>query len=232
MRAKTAPARSRARPPRSEVWCWGNVATGGSPGRTALIVPTAIAQRETSLAGARSLGSGQFHHCAIHDTTSLEGILRCWGPNAFGALGEDASSTRDRSAIRDSDRAIVALTNQAVSVDGGAFHTCAFLTDGSPPTGDVFCWGLNAMGQLGALGSGPAVGSARPEPVYAVYRLGRLSARAFSVGDEHSCAIGNDEDLFCWGSNEFAQMGNPPDVSARTGGAILRERDAIRTTRR
>lgn len=78
---------------------------------------------------------------------------------------------------------------------GGA-HTCALKTDGS-----VWCWGDNALGQLG-----DGTTTARAAPVQ-VEALSGLSVVQLSGGAEHTCALTSGGELYCWGGNEDGQLG-------------------------
>jgi uncharacterized protein YjdB len=84
-----------------------------------------------------------------------------------------------------------ALTFDAVSAGGG--HTC-----GLSPTLEVFCWGQNDRGQLGA--SGPA--SATPRT-----RRGTTFA-AVSAGSAHTCGITSEGRIECWGSSADGRLGS------------------------
>ena len=90
-----------------------------------------------------------------------------------------------------------------MSLGGG--HSCATIVDNG-----MRCWGDNQRGQLGdaknvnspipvaptAWGSGPSgVG-------------GGKTILGFAAGDSHTCAISSDGRLFCWGGNNFGQLGN------------------------
>ena len=86
-----------------------------------------------------SLSLGTHHTCAL-----LEGgAIKCWGYNRFGQLGLGHGNTigdnEDLSSIE-----TINLGGQAVEITSGHYFSCARLT-----TGNVKCWGLNDLGQLG-----------------------------------------------------------------------------------
>ena len=77
----------------------------------------------------------------------------------------------------------------------GVFHACAIDT-----AGDLWCWGSNDHGQLGARTDSPGLQTGRP---------GRASPTitgwtAVSASSDHSCGIANDK-VYCWGRNEDHQ---------------------------
>jgi alpha-tubulin suppressor-like RCC1 family protein len=76
-------------------------------------------------------------------------------------------------------------------------------------TGDVKCWGDNTQGALGlgdtnARGDGPnEMGANLPK-----VDLGSgLTATALAAGNLFNCAILNTNQVKCWGSNNFGQLG-------------------------
>lgn len=85
----------------------------------------------------------------------------------------------------------------------GAQHTCA-LTDTS-----VFCWGANALSQLGMVG--PAV----PVPTRVALERPDLGVDAqLVVGDHQTCVVNSVGELLCWGDGTEGELG--PAVSAPT----------------
>jgi alpha-tubulin suppressor-like RCC1 family protein len=81
------------------------------------------------------------------------------------------------------------------AVSGGAEHTCGIHTDGT-----MWCWGRNDFGQLGT--SSNDVEDDVPT------RVGSASTwTAVSAGGLHTCALGSDFDLWCWGDNIDGQLG-------------------------
>jgi alpha-tubulin suppressor-like RCC1 family protein len=103
-------------------------------------------------------------------------------------------------------------------------NTCATLDDGT-----VHCWGSALKRQLGPAVSINTVGSA---PV--LVPLSKGAARA-EAGFSQSCAILQDGQLACWGSNQFGQLGNGTEVGSNptpslvqdTSGAPLSQVDAL-----
>lgn len=81
----------------------------------------------------------------------------------------------------------------------GAHHTCA-LADGN-----VSCWGLNDLGQLGV--STTLRSSAQPVPVDRSGVLAGKQVTALDAGARHTCAIA-DGAVYCWGSNMHGALGS------------------------
>ena len=85
---------------------------------------------------------------------------------------------------------------QSVLIAGGGNHTCALSGDGG-----VKCWGSNQSGQLG---NGTWTDSASPVAVASL----ASDIIAVAAGGRHSCALGADGSVRCWGDNDAGQLGN------------------------
>ena len=67
--------------------------------------------------------------------------------------------------------------------------------------GQLWCWGSNDSGQLGATGLGGS---------YVPIRMGaRADWVAVEAGTSHACAIAADRTLWCWGRADRGQSGEP-----------------------
>ena len=135
---------------------------------------------------------GVAHSCAA----LASGVVRCWGDNRDGQLG-DGSSRANSSAPTS-----VTGISDATEVRAGAHHTCALLS-----TGAVRCWGRNDHGQLG---DGTA-GDDSPVPVPVV---GISTAARLALGTSHSCALLLDGTAKCWGKGSDGQLGDGASASS------------------
>jgi alpha-tubulin suppressor-like RCC1 family protein len=125
------------------VKCWGlngfgqlgNDSSGTGPHPT----PVAV-MIDDVLSDVTAISSGGLHTCAL--TTA--GMVKCWGLNEFGQLGNDSSDTDPHptpvTVMSDGDDGVL---SGVTAIEAGINHTCA-LTD----TG-MKCWGKNSSGQLG-----------------------------------------------------------------------------------
>lgn len=139
------------------------------------------------LAKISVLAAGGASNCRI---AGAGAPVACWGLNDLGQLGIGNSSN---TAIPTT----VGLGGQrsAVGLSMGTEHACAVLDDGS-----VACWGSNSEGQLGVDAS--IVKSLTPRLV-----SGITGARSVGVGAAHTCIIGENAAVICWGSNAKGQTG-------------------------
>lgn len=89
-----------------------------------------------------------------------------------------------------------------VQLVGSGFHFCA-----RTRVGDAFCWGRNFEGQLG-------VGDVSPHtsPVRVSRATDGGSFPPFvqiSAGYFHTCGRTADDAVYCWGANQYGQVGQP-----------------------
>lgn len=109
------------------------------------------------------------------------------------AVGEASYTVSQGQTL---DVGTVSLPNPANaprSIDAGDWHTCAVRG------GNVMCWGLNYVGQLG---DGSTDSSAQPVTV-----TGLTGAVSVTAGSVHSCALRVDGTVWCWGVNTSGQLG-------------------------
>ena len=92
----------------------------------------------------------------------------------------------------------------AQQVVGGEGHTCALTS-----TGGVWCWGANDSGQLG-----DGSNTLRNTPV-AVAGLDP-GVNVLAAGSFHTCAAAGSGTAWCWGRNDFGQLGDGSGVAANT----------------
>jgi uncharacterized delta-60 repeat protein len=148
-------------------------------------------------AGASAVSSGTAHTCA-----TVHGSVMCWGDNEYGQLG-------DGTLVNSSVPVAVAQGFDGLSsISAGGYHTCV-LANGSP-----WCWGSNSGGQLGDT---TFVDRTTPVPVIGLPDR----ASQISAGDGHSCALLVDGSVWCWGSNQFGQLGNDDDTYSSSAVPVI-----------
>jgi alpha-tubulin suppressor-like RCC1 family protein len=131
----------------------------------------------------------------------------------------------------------MALTAQEsitfAALTAGNRFTCALSEDGK-----AYCWGADAMGQLGI---GDSVGRCE-ESIYAKGACARAPVAvsgdhrftAISAGDSHTCAIDEEGAVYCWGENHSGQLGvsNAPDRCVRESSRDSGENMTLACSRR
>jgi alpha-tubulin suppressor-like RCC1 family protein len=168
------------------VMCWGyNMSGQLGDGTTTQTRPTPFELQ--TVAGVEMLAAGSDHTCAL----ATGGSVVCWGSNLFGQVGDG-----NGSGVRLWPAPVVGLDTGVRSIDAGAQHTCATMTNDT-----VKCWGSNFVGELGDGTTQP-----RSTPVDVVGIQGTVQvARA---GSGYSCALIDTGDVQCWGSNFYGTLGN------------------------
>ncbi|HEB27305.1 MAG TPA: hypothetical protein ENI05_05945, partial [Porticoccus sp.] len=143
---------------------------------------------------AVSVSVGLNHGCAIVVT----GAVKCWGSGNYGQLGNGSDVGSEAAvAVYDFD----GVKNSAVEIASGYKHTCALAS-----TGAVWCWGDNTDYQLGVVTEKDF--SLTPIVVNGFEGLSDFSkAVDIETSLSHVCAVTPHGALFCWGFNNFGQLG-------------------------
>jgi alpha-tubulin suppressor-like RCC1 family protein len=193
-------------------YCWGMNGEQGRLGNGLSWTPgdfNTVASYDTPqkvlIDGATDVSAGFLHTCAVRSDQTAA----CWGWNRFGQVGD--GTIADVGVIFDpgfnTPQTVVGL-HDAASITTGDSHTCALETSGR-----VSCWGNNDHGQIGN-GTFSATpdpsGIPTPQPVTLLPRSTSLSA-----GGQYNCALSRGS-VFCWGDNEFGQLGNGTTTDADT----------------
>jgi alpha-tubulin suppressor-like RCC1 family protein len=165
----------------------------------------------------KSITAGKMHSCAI----ASDDFAYCWGDGAVGQLG-NGNSTIYYSLVPLAIKTDGALNGQTIKnlsgSKGPSDHTCAIGF-----YGNLYCWGRGGDGQLG---NGTYNNSFEPVRVNDGGALGEKTLKASAVGSGHTCAIASDGTLYCWGKNNYGQLGtgntngSPYPVAVDNSGAL------------
>jgi alpha-tubulin suppressor-like RCC1 family protein len=121
----------------SSVSCWGYNGHGElGNGTTSGPQPVGTAVTVGPLGPASAVAAGGYHTCAV-----AGGAVNCWGANESAQLGRGTFG-----GVLLVPAVVSGATPPALSVDAGAYHTCAVFS-GAPD--DVRCWGRNTEGEVG-----------------------------------------------------------------------------------
>lgn len=169
-------------------WGWNKYGQLGN-GRYGLDESAFVPEKVGGLRYVRQIDGGADHTCAVTES----GEIHCWGSNAHGRLGDGSVTDRPRPVQ------VNGLPEAASFVAVGGGHTCALLVGGS-----IVCWGLNVYGQLGdGVYTQDFEINAAPREVIGM----DAEVVALAAGHEHTCAVTTSGEVFCWGSNDFGQVG-------------------------
>jgi alpha-tubulin suppressor-like RCC1 family protein len=196
------------------VYCWGDNSYGelgeaifGTNASSS--VPVAV-NTSGVLAGKTltqvSVGTLAFHTCAL-DTS---GAAYCWGYNPLGELGNGSTANSSLPVAVDTSGVLAGKT--LTQITAGDSHTCALDTAGA-----AYCWGYNYYGELG---DGSSADSSVPVAVDTSGVLAGKTLTQITAGDLHTCALNRTGEAYCWGWNEFGELGDGSTTSASVPVAV------------
>lgn len=175
------------------LWCWGagdsyRLAQGHTLDRH---TPQQVEEFQLTQ-GWAMVSAGGGHACALRQNETIY----CWGLNSVGQLGVGDTERWPfiMTILVDPD-----LREGWAMVSAGGGHTCAVRHDGT-----LWCWGGGGSGRLGL---GDVDSRLAPEQVL----VGDVDIdegwKSVSGGSGHTCAIGDNGSLWCWGNNNWGQLG-------------------------
>jgi alpha-tubulin suppressor-like RCC1 family protein len=183
-----------------QVLCWGGDLYGqaGSDPATAFYFPgtkqVMFAMNTGISTGAARITAGAEFTCADMNG----GSVQCFGNNYSGQLG---------SGLYGSSAAPVTVsgTSGLHGVVAGAQHACAL-----DANNEAWCWGYNYWGMVGnGTWSYNTNGAQKVAGISTGYQTfgATVKFRALAAGAEHTCGIGTDNHIYCWGHNNYRQLG-------------------------
>jgi alpha-tubulin suppressor-like RCC1 family protein len=173
------------------LWCWGDGISGQvGDGQVLDDFPVSLHCRTEPMPIAEGqtwarISAGARHTCGVQ----TDGTLWCWGSNDHGQIGDGAVGGQYQRLVPTEVGGDFWL-----DVFAGQSHTCGLRSDHV-----VACWGSGE--QLGVEGM-----SFSSTPI-ALELSAPIRALAGGGAANHSCAIDVDDRLWCWGGNQFGQLG-------------------------
>jgi alpha-tubulin suppressor-like RCC1 family protein len=188
------------------VWCWGSAFFGQMGNGTKgdghkQLTPVQVQESGGDLTGITAISAGLAHTCARRD----DGSAWCWGADDRGQIGD--GTTGDSDGVR-----LVAVQvrrdggflTKVTGVSAGEEHSCARRGDGT-----AWCWGDDALGELGDGTFGDPVHGVRLKAVKVRQGSGFLThVAAVTAGVAFSCARKTDESAWCWGDENTGRLGD------------------------
>ena len=104
------------------------------------------------------------------------------------------------------------LTKKWSIVSNGYNHTCAIDSNAK-----AYCWGYNNYGQLG---NNSTTDSSVPVAVNTSGVLSGKTLVAIYSGGYHTCVLDSDGKVYCWGENNYGQLGNNSTTSSTVPVAV------------
>jgi alpha-tubulin suppressor-like RCC1 family protein len=180
-------------------YCWGDNTEGplGNGTTVASSVPVPV---ESNLRFFFLRAGGEFT-CGLATTH----LTYCWGRNDELQLGNVQAGIRSTIPVP------VSGGLEFADLFLGVAHACGTLA-----TGEAYCWGRNAHGELGTGTSGPPSGV----PLK-VTPIGTELFDELAAGAVHTCARTTRSVVYCWGLNTNGQLGNGSAVASPTPVVVL-----------
>jgi alpha-tubulin suppressor-like RCC1 family protein len=140
-----------------------------------------------TMLGFSAVSSGGSRFCGL----SLAGDTYCWGSNSAGGLGDGTATDRLHP--------VLIASGLGLQLPYTYVHTCALTT-----SGQAYCWGDDESGELGDGSSNYATELHQflPTPV-----TGGQTFATIRPGADHTCAVATSGAAYCWGANDFGQLG-------------------------
>ncbi len=172
------------------LWCWGD----NTHDQVAATAPTAYPVEITNGDGTgwSSFSAGYDHACAI----DLSGSLWCWGSNSNGQLGNGNTGVNvdASSPVKIYNPDDPYLKWKYIRTNG--YNTCAIDENDT-----LWCWGKGYDGDLGD-------GTLNDSDVPVKVENGDIKTWSrVAIGPEHTCGVDSSNTLWCWGRNEYGQLG-------------------------
>ena len=131
-----------------------------------------------------------------------------WACGEMNGSVEEASSTGIQFAV----------------VSSGDNHSCGIATNG-----DAYCWGYNAYGQVG---DNTVATKKIPTKISSgANSSGKflISKNSIAAGNNHTCAVGTDYKVYCWGYNATRELGDGTVTVRKTPVQVLGLPSTIKT---
>lgn len=145
---------------------------------------------------ATELAVGEDFACALLGNSTV----RCWGANDFGQLGRGHTAYIGDDETASQGGALF-LGAPVIGVTAGRHHACALVD-----SGNVYCWGRGAEGQLGHANTEDIGDDEWPVSAGAV-GLGEAAVQVVA-GGRHTCARLVGGQVRCWGDGLSGQLGS------------------------
>jgi len=202
-----------------QIRCWGdNTNSGGGLGRGVTggePEPYALDTNYTTLAITTNPYGGLSHGgCGI----KTDGKLYCWGIGRHVGIAGTPLALVPTALSDVTGWTALDLTNESTPLSGSGSnngpygHACAIRA------GELYCWGANDYGQLGL---GDTAVHSTPTQVTAV----PTAWQRVAVGTYSTCAIDTNGDLYCWGRNQFGELGQADTVQRSTPTQVPSDED-------
>jgi alpha-tubulin suppressor-like RCC1 family protein len=166
------------------------------------------------------IAAGHEHTCGL----TPDGSVYCWGRDEQGEIGDGAGSREECGLYQvpcvssPVPTDLTAVSSGAVVWDlfAGGYNTCGILD-----TGETYCWGADAVGQLGdgwgaadVCGDDAEACTLTPVPIDTENVAVSAVFLTLSPAGGHTCGLASDQSIYCWGSRYLFRLGAGSDAQA------------------
>jgi alpha-tubulin suppressor-like RCC1 family protein len=127
------------------------------------------------------------------------------------AAGLCSLASVPQAALAAVPQAAFAAAQAVASVSAGGEHACGIVN------GAAYCWGENFNGELG---DGANSNSAVPVAVDTSGVLAGKTLVQITAGYEYTCALDSAGAAYCWGNNQYGQLGNAATANSNVPVAV------------
>ncbi len=172
-----------------------------------LVLPGLAACHDSTGPGAdlryASVTAGANFSCAL----TRDGRAFCWGDGFKGQLGRIVDSTYASAPVA------VSGGHRFTALASGDSHACGLSSDGS-----MWCWGLNASGQLGGVSAGCSnVITTTDCSAVPVQAAGGATFTAIGAGGDATCGVTAAGTVMCWGQFWYYALHDPTIIADSSG---------------
>ena len=189
-----------------EAYCWGDNERGelGNANNTNYYTPRKVdSSLEADL--VMESDSSVLSNCSL----MADGSIKCWGSNVFGQLGSgDNDDSNIPVAVQVSSGFGTDDLSDIINISVGTGHVCSVYDDGDDNF--VYCWGHNDKGQLGdnSTNNRNYAVKVRTKNPNGYGNTDLVDVEKVVAGFAHSCALMENNKVYCWGDNSKGQLGD------------------------
>jgi alpha-tubulin suppressor-like RCC1 family protein len=198
--------------PSGAAYCWGKNTYGqlGNGTTASSTTPVAVAGNLAFV----SVTAGDPHACGL----TAAGVAYCWGYDFDGRLGDGLTTSQScYGGQANCSLTPIRVAGNIVFAEISASH---LTTCGVAASGAGYCWGDNQFGALGAPSTQTCTLVNVPCSTTPTAVQGGISFVSISAGNEHTCGIASGGAGYCWGTNEYGELGNGTTTNSATPSPI------------
>jgi alpha-tubulin suppressor-like RCC1 family protein len=215
-----------------DIYCWGEGMYGALGNNASISSSLPVRTRQGAIGSdVVYISAGAFHTCY----SAANNEIWCWGYGSYGQIGDGtvyATSTVPYKVQTNADNANSQLPNNVdiLALSSGYYHTCVLASDSA-----AYCWGRNLEGQLGlnngtVMQQNPRARKVRDHVENPDSELpAGVNLVSLAAGKYHTCALGDDKNIYCWGRGTGGQLGNGTIYTRGTAVKVLNSVDDTRS---